>query len=474
MKDISLDDARIATEVDDSNVPRLFERGSGWVLFGTLVFATTVGLLVQWVILPALLPSLHAGHGLQAGGDWIGFHEDGVKLANALASKGWRAFELRPSGNFPAGVSGVIYFITGIQEPWVVIPLSASLFSVAVVAVFNIFCCLTSRRDAILALIPLVLFPGSIQFYSQAEKDVWSFTSSALLLFIALVVARRPRMNVTQCVSICCMVIFAAGLAWLVRPYFSSVQLAAFTCAVAFTVLDRYAGDMSLKRPYWVVFLGWCFVCMMLFATDVPSRIWPSLKNENPSDLFHVSHRYVAPASCARAPSVVDGLLPSWARRGLDSVVSARLGMVQSTGRYAGSAIDNEVCFSQPSDVIRYIPRALQIGLFAPFPNMWLSRGTSVGARAMRLISGGEMFAAYLLFPGIAFLLWSAGSRRWAMLAVLAFVLPIIILMATAIPNVGTLYRMRYGYLGILMGMGLIGLLQLRYVACAKCWPKVR
>ncbi|HEV2594200.1 MAG TPA: hypothetical protein VGU01_03260, partial [Sphingomicrobium sp.] len=69
-----MDDARIATEVDDSNVPRLFERGSGWVLFGTLVFATTVGLLVQWVILPALLPSLHAGHGLQAGGDWIGFH----------------------------------------------------------------------------------------------------------------------------------------------------------------------------------------------------------------------------------------------------------------------------------------------------------------------------------------------------------------------------------------------------------------
>ena len=36
-------------------------------------------------------------------------------------------------------------------------------------------------------------------------------------------------------------------------------------------------------------------------------------------------------------------------------------------------------------------------------------------------------------------------------------VLPIILLLAITIPNIGTLYRMRYGYLQILVGLGLIG-----------------
>ena len=38
-----------------------------------------------------------------------------------------------------------------------------------------------------------------------------------------------------------------------------------------------------------------------------------------------------------------------------------------------GSNIDAEVHFNDSLDIVRYVPRAMVIGFFAPFPNMWLA-----------------------------------------------------------------------------------------------------
>src|SRR2546423_669683 len=56
-----------------------------------------------------------------------------------------------------------------------------------------------------------------------------------------------------------------------------------------------------------------------------------------------------------------------------------------------GSRIDAEVRFRSISDMIRFGPRAIAIGIFAPFPNMWFGVGKQVGAGG-RWISGFEMF----------------------------------------------------------------------------------
>ena len=48
---------------------------------------------------------------------------------------------------------------------------------------------------------------------------------------------------------------------------------------------------------------------------------------------------------------------------------------------YPGSAsnIDTDVRLESWREVIRYLPRAAEIGLLAPFPNMWLASGAQVG-----------------------------------------------------------------------------------------------
>jgi hypothetical protein len=80
------------------------------------------GLFIQLVLLPHILPSLDAGHGLLRGGDWIGFHEDANAMAQKIARQGWSAFELRPRGQAPVGITAAVYALTGIHEPWIMVP----------------------------------------------------------------------------------------------------------------------------------------------------------------------------------------------------------------------------------------------------------------------------------------------------------------------------------------------------------------
>lgn len=55
--------------------------------------------------------------------------------------------------------------------------------------------------------------------------------------------------------------------------------------------------------------------------------------------------------------------------------------------------------FASTFGILRHIPRAVVIGMLAPFPNMWFSVGDQVG-KAGRLLSGCEtliMYAVQLL-----------------------------------------------------------------------------
>jgi hypothetical protein len=71
----------------------------------------------------------------------------------------------------------------------------------------------------------------------------------------------------------------------------------------------------------------------------------------------------------------------------------------------------------------------------------------------MRKIAGLEMlvvYAALALAVGGAV----AMRRERALQTILLFAVPLIILYAVVMPNVGALHRMRYGYLMLLVGLG--------------------
>jgi putative peptidoglycan lipid II flippase len=116
----------------------------------------------------------------------------------------------------------------------------------------------------------------------------------------------------------------------------------------------------------------------------------------------------------------------------------------------AGSLYDIDALPASTPQVAGYAPRALQIALFAPFPTAWFEK-----ISVTRMVAVGETAIWYLIAPGILLTLWFGRSR--AVLAVMAFALVVLAVYGITIANVGTLYRVRYLYLFLLMLVGLAG-----------------
>jgi 4-amino-4-deoxy-L-arabinose transferase-like glycosyltransferase len=115
----------------------------------------------------------------------------------------------------------------------------------------------------------------------------------------------------------------------------------------------------------------------------------------------------------------------------------------------AKSNIDTDVRLTTYGDLVRYLPRAVAIGLFAPFPNMWFSTGSAVGS-AGRMLSGVETLLMYLVVVLAMVGLWN-GRRRASVWLLFSVALVGTTALGLAVLNVGTLYRLRYAFLMLLM-----------------------
>ncbi|HEX8559710.1 MAG TPA: hypothetical protein VF668_16545 [Pyrinomonadaceae bacterium] len=121
----------------------------------------------------------------------------------------------------------------------------------------------------------------------------------------------------------------------------------------------------------------------------------------------------------------------------------------------AGSGIDRDVRFDDLRSLLLYLPRAFQIGWWAPFPNMWAGAGRRVGG-AGKLLSGVETLAIYLveLLALAAALLPPRRLAAWLLLGVTVFG---VTGLGLVIPNVGALFRFRYTFWVLLIVLGAKG-----------------
>lgn len=440
-------------------------------------YALSVGLLIQWVILPFALPSLNDGHGLLKGGDWIGFQEEAIQLAASIRSDGWGVWELRPQGNAPIGIAAAVYAVTGYTEPWVLMPLNAGLFALAATSLYVIFTLLAPRNMAFIAVMPYVLFPSAAMIYGQIHKDVWSIAGATLCILVWVRLAIYPGISARYAAIQLTLIILGAMLVWLVRPYLIQILLVASIVVFLFLVFR-----MAIKKESDKYSLGWWFVgiasvCMLIFVAqmDAGSDEGLELQKDEPTieavmnDKEVTSHisgdvESVKPAGGSEIKSD-DTILTSikvYATYIKASVGNLFSKLVDTRRGFslgyptAGSNIDTEKNFQSLPDMILYIPRALQIGFLAPFPHHWSEGGVSPGATYMRRLAAVEMGMTYLMLVGIVFLFAFGRFRAATIVSLIQSIVPVIILVLI-VTNVGTLYRMRYLNLQMLNGLGLIG-----------------
>ena len=125
----------------------------------------------------------------------------------------------------------------------------------------------------------------------------------------------------------------------------------------------------------------------------------------------------------------------------------------------AGSDIDRGVRFNSVADIIRHVPRAMVVGFFAPFPNMWFSGGKQVGASG-RLLSGFETLVSYVIECLALFGLWRERRNLAAWFIFLIVTLGALGL-GLVVANIGALYRLRLPFWALLIVCGANGIVYL-------------
>jgi 4-amino-4-deoxy-L-arabinose transferase-like glycosyltransferase len=115
----------------------------------------------------------------------------------------------------------------------------------------------------------------------------------------------------------------------------------------------------------------------------------------------------------------------------------------------SSSNIDSSVKLMNTMDLIRFLPRAAAIGLWAPFPKMWFERGDSVGSKG-RMLSGLETLLMYVIEVLAVVGLWR-GRRKLSVWLLFSIAMMGTIALGLVVVNVGTLYRLRYVFLIMLI-----------------------
>jgi hypothetical protein len=202
---------------------------------------------------------------------------------------------------------------------------------------------------------------------------------------------------------------------------------------------------------------GMLVVMVAVAAPVIGPRLFTVYQNTSPHPALIVDSQGVSRKNDSPGPASTVLPVPAPSRK---SPLFTRLREEISFARYlfliypgAGSNIDEDVRLENWGDVIRYLPRAAEIGLLAPFPQMWLASGGMVG-RWGRLLSGVETVVMYLMMGFVIWRLWQGRERLVIGLLATTAALSVTLL-ALVIPNIGALYRMRYPFWILLLIVGV-------------------
>lgn len=404
-------------------------------------YASFTALIFQKAVLP-LLPEMHAGHGLLTN-DAIVFHNLAVVIAQRIHSVGWSAWSLYPpgfSGN--VGLLSAIYAVFGPDPAWF-IPLNAAAHATGALLIYRIGCRLADgdagKLGGVVVAIAFLVSPSSLQWYGQNHKDAFSIMGVLLVLEAWLGAQRSGGTGLSDSVRSIGQIALGAVFLGVMRPYYVVlVAVGAISSFAVTMVWDLLRKSLSVSCTVRLASMVFVLAGMgYLFAQfGSAAAVFSETTTSYVSHSFHWESTDVV-------PSVVDKALHRASELRAHFVVFGR-----RVG--AGSEIDGDRLPNSAASAFAYLPRALFVGLFSPFPDSWADRVT-----LPRLIGAMETAVWYVFVLGAGIAVARHKSRRLLSGAVFCAIL--ILIFAYVHPNVGTLYRQRYGVWHFFMLIGAIG-----------------
>jgi len=285
---------------------------------------------------------------------------------------------------------------------------------------------LFDSRAGFIAATLVALWPSFLLHSVQLVRDPLAILLLLVMLLGMILVLRRT-LTIRQGLALGVGLAFLVTMFWMVRGNMWTLAVA----LVALTIIFFLAG-LLLKRK---VLAGNCLTLVLVTAvvTVVPSYI----RSVTVPGIHEPTTAFARPGSERKATR---GLIP----RLIKQITGHRNG--NPTGYFTGgSNIDANVRLDHGGDILRYLPRAAEIGFLAPFPNMWLHRNGVAGGAA-RLLSGVEMLVWYFLYLLVLICLWRE-RRQLAVWLIASMVTVSLTALGLVVINAGALYRLRYAFL---------------------------
>lgn len=420
-----------------------------WLSF--FCFATITALLFQKILLP-WQTALHAGDGLLIGDSQF-FHAAAKSLATEITNRGWSVWHLFPQPNAygNVGVIGAIYALFG-PEPSFVIPVNAGLHALSGVMIYLVIVAIGEggRGATIAGTISAILFvvmPSSLNWYGQLHKDGYVIAGMLVVLWTWITIVQLPKLTKVHFWLFVAQIagFFLIGCA---RPY--ALKLLALTSIAPIMLVllkPQKPTDCNYEKHekfgmFCVsIFINW--ICIMFFARLLSSWGEPSLQAAGENYAAWVSSAGWLWEKTPWLPIQIDGYF--------ELLAKTRAAFIDfGIAEHAGSMMDINRAPNDIFGMLAYLLRAIQIAIFAPFPTSWFKHGS-----LLSLIATVEMIICYVAIAGIPFLL--RGVRRSGILLTVFFAVAFLAIYGFTTPNLGTLYRVRYVFLMLIVSLGILG-----------------
>lgn len=402
-----------------------------------LVLTVTVVTLGRNVFLPGTFDT--NGTATSIASDGVGHREDTVVLAQTLRSGEFNSW-FNSAYPFHVKLYSISFAIFGSLLGFNILagePVNLLCYLGILMLVWKLGEEIFDSRAGLVAALVVALWPSFALHTTQLLKDpLFIFGMLALILAMMRLLKgtcswRKALLNGLVAASI-------TALLWKVRADMGPVLVATVTLGAAALGLRQF----QLRRVTAPSLAG-MVLNVILTASAI---LWLPVyrDSDNPR------HREREAAKARVINSTEMRPVVRWWQLGAQ-VSTVRLRFVTMYPE-ASANIDVNVQFTNTMDLIRYLPRATVIGFFAPFPKMWFETGNSVGSLG-RILAGVEMLLMYVIEALAMVGLWRGWRARRGLSVWLLFSIAAIgtIALGLVVANVGTLYRLRYVFLILLI-----------------------
>ena len=146
-------------------------------------------------------------------------------------------------------------------------------------------------------------------------------------------------------------------------------------------------------------------------------------------------------------------IIPQFLDEKLKIIAKYRFNFLYKWHKDANGNIDKNVIFRSGFDFLKYLPRGLIVGYFSPFPRDWFKKGDDLLSTFQRMVVPFEMIIVWF---GLVFFIFSIpkyfkNNYFWFILLSSSILIYLHLIIE---PNLGPLYRKRYGFLMLIVALG--------------------